>query len=58
MKNYHVHWCDIHNTCGGCLDVVAKDKREAVKVAQRKLNLGCLFYLVGVEEAKHTVKGV
>ena len=50
MKHYKVHWCDIHNTCGGCIDVHAKDQHDAVIKARRIVQLGCNFNLVRVYE--------
>jgi hypothetical protein len=52
MKSYKVHWCDIHNTCGGCVEVIAKNEHDAVSRARSIVQLGCNFYLVAVYATK------
>ena len=52
MNTYKVHWCDIHNTCGGCVEVIAKNEHDAVCYARSIVKLGCNFYLVGVDVVK------
>ena len=48
MSTYKVYWCDIHNTCGGCAEVIANDAHDAVCRARRIVQLGCNFCLVRV----------
>ena len=49
MKEYTVHWCDIHNTYGGQLSVYAQNEHDAVVKSRKILQMGCNFHLVGVE---------
>lgn len=52
MKNYNVHWCDIHNTYGGMLTVEAHDEHEADVKARNVLKMGCNLFIVKIEEFK------
>ena len=52
MNTYKVHWCDIHDTCGGCIEVIAKNEHDAVCRAMHIVQLGCNFYLVKVYAVK------
>lgn len=51
MKNYRVSWCDIHDTCGGILEVEAKNKADAEVKAIRILHMGCDLLIHSIWES-------
>ena len=48
MSKYSVTWCNTNDTRGGCVNVYAKNERDAVSRARSIVNIGCEFRVLNV----------
>ena len=48
MSKYSVTWCNTNDTRGGCVNVYAKNERDAVARARSIVNIGYEFRVLNV----------